>query len=415
MAVLTPRSDMSQTPRSDMNQADIFGSAYLTRERRSWFSLRSLSSIFSKLALPKLALFPKLALGLILVACGSGITEPELAPPPVCAAGQIDGDLILMSRENQIPLQVVEDFERRYGIDVEHLIYESEDDLLTRVTAGAGDFDVLVTADYLAEILRRADSLFPLDPIALPGRINLDPVFFGLASDLNPFYSVPLVWGTVGIGLNLNMVGENVDPSWGLIFDTSRSWVFAGRATLLEEGRQVMAAAMFYLGYSPNLDDRRRVAEAAALVAEARAVVRRFESVDYASDLVEGGLDVAHGRSDKFLAALPPDSGDFRYIIPREGAVIWLDTLAIPRTSKHPCTAHSFVDFVLEPRIGADVANHTRAATPNEAALEYVLPELVIDPLVYPPSEVRSRLETLNYSEDINRLYAEQYLLSDPS
>ena len=320
-----------------------------------------------------------------------------------------------MSRADDISPEAIDRFERRYGIDVVSLVYESEDDLLAMVTAGAEAFDVVVVPDYLAETLRRGDTLYPLDPIALPSRVNLDPMFAGLADGPEPFYSVPLVWGTVGMGVNLNMVGRDVDPSWGLLFDTYQAWVFAGRMSLLEEGRQVMAAAMLYLGHSPNLDDQRRVAEAASTVADARTFLRGFDSEDYASDLVEGGLDVAHGRSDRFLAALPPDSGDFRYIIPREGAVVWLDVLAVPTTSQHPCTAHSFIDFVLEPRNGAEVANYTGVATPNLMALEYVLPELATNPLIYPSPAVRSRLEILDYSEDLNRLYAEEFIYSDPS
>lgn len=355
------------------------------------------------------------AIAVLLTACGVTGSEPEGPRAPVCAAGQIDGELVLMSQSDQISPKAIDDFERRYGVDVVALEYESEDDLLARVTAGADDFDVLVVPDYLAETLRRGDTLYPLDPIALPGRVNLDPLFAAPPDDSEPFYSIPLVWGTVGMGVNLNMVGKDVDPSWGLLFDTYQAWVFAGRMSLLEEGRQVMAAAMLYLGHSPNLDDQRRVAEAAALVADARAFLRGFDSEDYATDLVEGGLDVAHGRSDLFLAALPPDSGDFRYIIPREGAVIWLDMLVVPTTSRHPCTAHSFIDFVLEPRIGAEVANYTGVATPNRMALEHVLPELVFNRLIYPPPEVRSRLEMLDYSEDLNRLYAEEFIYSDPS
>lgn len=355
------------------------------------------------------------ALGLLLAACDVTRSEPERSRSPVCAAGQIDGELVLMSLADQISPESIDKFERRYGIDVVGLAYEGEDDLLATVTAGAEAFDVLVVPDYLAETLRRGDTLYPLDPIALPGRVNLDPMFAGLSDDSEPFYSVPLVWGTVGMGVNLNMVGKDVDPSWGLLFDTYQAWIFAGRMSLLEEGRQVMAAAMFYLGHSPNLDDRRRVAEAAALVADARALLRGFDSEDYASDLVEGGLDVAHGRSDLFLAALPPDSSDFRYFIPREGAVVWMDVLVVPTTSRHPCTAHSFIDFVLEPRNGAEVANYTGVATPNLTALEHVLPELATNPLIYPPPEVRSRLEMLDYSEDLNRLYAEEFIYSDPS
>ena len=392
-----------QTPRYGPHETDLDCPVSPTPGRRS-----------PRCRIPGLLLL-LVALGVLLSACDVTRSEPERPRAPVCAAGQIDGELVLMSRADQISPDAIYEFERRYGIDVVGLEYDSEDDLLARVTAGADDFDVLVVPDYLAETLRRGDTLYPLDPIALPGRVNLDPMFAGPSVDSEPLYSIPLVWGTVGMGVNLNMVGKDVDPSWGLLFDTYQAWIFAGRMSLLEEGRQVMAAAMLYLGHSPNLDDQRRVAEAAALVADARAFLRGFDSEDYASDLVEGGLDVAHGRSDLFLAALPPNSGDFRYIIPREGAVVWLDMLVVPITSRHPCTAHSFIDFVLEPRIGAEVANYTGVATPNLMALEHVLPELVFNPLIYPPPNVRSRLEMLDYSEDLNRLYGEEFIYSDPS
>ena len=352
-------------------------------------------------------------LGFIHAACGVELEESERPRPPVCAAGQIDGELILMSRADRISPAAIDKFERRYAIDVVSLVYEDEDDLLARVTAGAGGFDVIVAADYLAEIMRRGDALFPLDPIALPGRMNLGQMFADFSDEYEPFYSIPLVWGTVGMGMNLNMVGEDVDPSWGLIFDPRQAWVYAGRVSFLEEGRQVMAAAMFYLGYSPNLDDKRRVAEAADVVAQARGLVRGFDSENYASDLVEGGLDVAHGRSDMLTAAIPSGSSDFRYIIPKEGAVIWLETVVIPTTSQHPCTAHSFIDFLLEPQVGAEVANYSGAATPNELALPHVLPELAANPVIYPSPEVRSRLEILDYSEDLNRLYAEEFIYTD--
>ena len=356
-----------------------------------------------------------LAIGLLLVACDANRDELVRPRPPVCAAGQIDGDLVLMSRQDQIVPKAIDDFKRRYGIDVVELVYEDEDELLARVTAGTDDVDVVVVPDYLAATLRRGEITYPLDPIALPGRVNLDPMFAGLADESEPFYAVPLVWGTVGLGVNLNMVGHDVDPSWGLLFDTYQAWIFAGRMSLLEEGRQVMAAAMLYLGHSPNLDDQRRVAEASAAVAGARAFLRGLDSENYAADLVEGGLDVAQGRSDLFLAALPPDSGDFRYIIPREGAAVWLEMMAVPTTSRHPCTAHAFIDFVLEPRNGAAIANHTGVAITNLPALEHVLPELANTPLIYPRPEVRSRLEILDYSEGLNRLYAEEFIYSDPS
>ena len=345
----------------------------------------------------------------ILGACAIEQPQTERLRAPVCAAGQIDGEVVLLSRPDQIAPEVIEDFERRYGVDVVERLYEDEDDLLSRVTAGADDFDVLVAADYLAETLQRGGRLFPLDPIALPGRVNLDPKFDRRPDQDDDFYSVPFLWGTVGIGLNLNVVGQDAEPTWGLVFDTERAWIYAGRVSVLEDGRQVLAAAMLYLGHSPNLADRDRVREAAEVAAAAKAHLRGFDSETYGTRLAEGALDVAHGRSDLFIEALPPESTDFRYIIPQEGAVAWIDTLSVPTTALHPCSAHSFIDFVLEPTAAATVANYAGVASPNLAAMEHVLPELASNPHIYPPTEVRDRITLLSYSEDLIKLYAEEY------
>jgi len=354
---------------------------------------------------------PAVLLSLILGACAIEQPETEQLRAPVCAAGQIDGEVVLLSRPDQMSPEVIDEFERRYAVDVVERVYENEDDLLSRVTAGADDFDVVVVADYLAETLQRGGQLFPLDPIALPGRVHLDPKFDRHPDEEDDFYAVPFLWGTVGIGLNLNVVGEDAEPTWGLVFDTERAWIYSGRVSMLEEGRQVLAAAMLYLGNSPNLADSDRVREAAEAAAAAKAHLRGFDSETYGVRLAEGVLDVAHGRSDVFIEALPPESTDFRYIIPQEGAVAWVDTLAIPTTALHPCSAHSFIDFVLEPENGASVANYAGVATPNLAAIQHVSLELAGNPHIYPPPDVRDRITVLDYSENLNRLYAEECVI----
>lgn len=352
-----------------------------------------------------------IVLSLLLGGCGIEQAQPERVRTPVCAAGQIDGEVVILSPPDQISPEVIDGFEERYAVEVVERFYDNDDDLLSLVTAGADDFDVLVAADYLAETLQRGGRLFPLDPIALPGRVNLDPKFDQQPDRDDGIHSVPFLWGTVGIGLNLNVVGEDTDPTWALVFDTERAWIYAGRVSMLGEGRQVLAAAMLYLGHSPNLADRDRVREAADVAAAAMAHLRGFDSEAYGARLAEGVLDVAHGRSDVFIEALPAESTDFRYIIPREGAVAWVDVLAVPTTALHPCSAHSFIDFVLEPRNGAAVANYAGVATPNLAALEFVSPELASNPHVYPPPDVSDRITVLRYSEDLNRLYAEEFVI----
>lgn len=355
-----------------------------------------------------------LAVTLALTACDATPAEPEGPPPPLCAAGQIDGEVILLSRPNHMSPKAIEDFETRYAVDVLELVYDSEEDLLSRVIAGADAFDVVLLPDYLAERLRRGGKLHPLDPIALPGTINIDPMFVAPVADGERFYAVPVVWGTIGIGLNVNAVEEGAEPSWGMLFDTDRAWRYAGRVSLLDDSRQVLAAAMLYLGYSPNSDVRAEVRQAADLVAEAQAHLGEFDSGAYASKVVEGGLDVAHGRSDVFLRTLPDPSTDFRYVIPEEGAVVWIDSLAVPTTARNPCSAHSFIDFALESKNAVEIANHAGAATPNISAGASISPHLAADTRIYPTPDVRSRLRLLVRTEELDRLYAEEFIGIDP-
>ncbi len=347
----------------------------------------------------------------LLVACGFGSDQTEDVPSPVCASGQIDGEVVLLSRPGQMSPEVIDRFEERYAVDVMELFYETDDEMLSRVTAGADPVDVVLLPQDLAAILWRGGQLHTLDPIALPGRVNLDAQLAQPTSDSEGFYTVPLVWGTVGIGLNVNVVADAAETSWGLIFDLSQAWLYAGRVSLLDDPRQVMAAAMFHLGYSPNSMNRDQVREAGRVVGEAKAHLWGFDSDDYATRLADGGLDLAQGRSDDFLAALPPESDDFRYVLPREGAAIWLESMAVPITSQHPCSAHSFIDFILEPRMGALVADHIGEATPNIASLSHLRPETAANRTLYPTLRARERLVLLQYTEELDLLYAEEFAL----
>ncbi len=349
---------------------------------------------------------------LFLVACGFGSEQTEEMSSPVCASGQIDGEVVLLSPPGQISPEVIDRFERRYAVDVRKLFYETDDGLLSRVTAGADQFDVVMLRQDLAAILWRGGQLHTLDPIALPGRVNLDAQLTQPSSDTEGFYSVPLVWGTVGIGLNVNVVADTAETSWGLIFDLSQAWIYAGRVSLLDDPRQVMAAAMLYLGYSPNSTNRDQVREAGRVVAEAKAHLGGFDSDDYAARLADGGLDLAQGRSDDFMVALPPGSDDFLYVLPREGATIWLESMAVPVTSQHPCSAHSFIDFILEPRAGALVADHLGEATPNTASLSFLMPETAANRTLYPAPAARERLVLLQYTEELDLMYAEEFALA---
>lgn len=355
-----------------------------------------------------------LGFGLAAGACSSdeGSSDPE---PVVCAAGQIDGDLLVVNQTGSPVFNAVDQFERRYGVVVEEQAYETEEELLSRISAGADPVDLVLMTENLAYVMGRDRLLLPLDPLAIPGRSNLgprfDPARWRYPTEVGEgFLWVPYLWGTVGIGINVNLAVPEIEPSWELIFNLDRAWVYAGRISMMDDPRQTMAAALLYLGYSPNTSNPAQIAEAADLIGGARSLLARFDSIGYAAQLVDGSVDVAHGRSDLFFEAIPEDSTDFDYVIPREGAAIWMDVMGAPITARSPCTAHSFIDFILEPRISAGMSNNSRLASPNREALDYINPILTRNPVIYPPPETMNTLARLELDEELERLYQDEFL-----
>ena len=351
-------------------------------------------------------------LALVAGACGGDELDVGAPETPVCAAGGIDGDLAftLFNWPEYLPAELIEQFERLYGVTVEQRFYESNESMLSQVQARAAPFDLIVPSDYMVDIMRRDGLLLPLDPIALPGRINLDPLFDRRPFDPDGNYSVPYLWGTVGIGVNVNVVGHSTAPTWGLLFDPDQADHFAGRISLLDDPRQAMAAALIYLGYSPNTRTRDQIVEAADLIAVAAPNLAGFESIDYAGDLADGALDVAQGRSDVFFDAFGSRSTDYQYLIPAEGAIAWVDNMAIPITAEHPCTAHSFIDFILEAKNAASLANFTGYASPNMPAAEFIDLEQLTNPAIYPPPEARETFHFLVDLGDLEVVYLEEFV-----
>ena len=359
---------------------------------------------------PSVRKLAALAAAVCFAACGSGDLQVDAPERPLCAAGEIDFDpLVLANWPDYMPPEVIAGFERRYGITVRVVTYESNEEILSAVQARADNFDVIVPSDYMVDIMRKDGLLLPLDPIALPGRLNLDPLFDDVPYDPDGTFSVPYLWGTIGLGVNTNVVPVGVEPSWGLIFDPQRSVDFAGRVSLLDEPRQALAAALMYLGFSPNSRKADEIEAAAAVVGIAKQHLAGFQSDGYADDLVDGALDVAHGRSDAFFQAFTPGTSDYRYLIPVEGTLAWIDNFVIPVTSTAACTAHAFIDWVLEARNGADLANYTGYASPNVEAYPFLDPNLLSNPAIYPPESARDRLEFLVDVGDSEIIYVDAF------
>ena len=309
-------------------------------------------------------------------------------------------------------------FQEASGIKTVYDVYDSNDVLEARLLAGKSGFDlVFPTARPNAARQIKAGLYRPLDKAKLVNLGNVDPEILATLADVDPGHRhlVPYMWGTTGLGINVEKVraalgdAAAATPSWGLLFEPANAERLAPCGiSILDDPNDGLAAMLTWLGRDPNSSEPNDLDAARAAYARIRKHVRYFHSSKYINDLAGGNLCVAHGYSGDIIqarerarAAKAPR--EIAYLLPREGAVLWTDVMAIPADAPHPDNAHKLIDFLLRPEIVAKVSNAIRYANANAAATALVDARVRDDPSVYPPNDVRARLFALREMDNDER------------
>jgi spermidine/putrescine-binding protein len=349
-------------------------------------------------------------LALVAAACGDDDGDAQ-ALAEECAVDQVDGDLDLYNWSEYIEPELITGFEDAYGVKVSETFFDNNEAMLAQVEAGGAAYDVVVPSDYMVALMKQESLLVPLNKEAIPNLSNLDPTFVGLPFDEDGSVSAAYQWGTTGIGFSYEYVDDAADLTWGLIFDPDMSGPFAGAISMLNDERESMGAALKYLGYSVNSTDSAQIEEAGALIASAKERIATFDSDQFDDLLVTGETTLAHGYSGDFFSTFDENDAweDFGYGIPIEGGVAWVDNMAIPITTDAPCTAHTFLNWILDAENGAALTNFNFYASPNAAAEPFVDPEILEDPAIYPPEDVMNRLEFIADVGDAATEYADAF------
>jgi spermidine/putrescine-binding protein len=362
-------------------------------------------------------------LALVLASCGGGegvtaATSPVELPvggeeSPLCEAAEIDGELNLYNWADYIDPNLTAAFEEEYGVAVVEDFYVSNEALLAKIRSGA-IYDLIVPSDYMVGIMIEEDLLAQVQTDAIPNLVNLAPTFLDPAYDPGGVYSIAYQWGTVGLAISTDVAGDGVEASWAYIFDPTLIAEYPSGVSLLDDPRQTLGAALKYLGYSLNSISEAELEEAADVIATAIEYVVAFDSDSHDEALAAGQVDAAHGSSKKLGGSFDeggvPDT--FTYVIPEEGAAVWIDAMAVPTNADHPCTAHAFINFILEAENGGVLTNWTFYASPNESAEEYIDPEILEDETIYPSEELRERLEIIEDTGDFEISYTEYFAIA---
>lgn len=303
---------------------------------------------------------------------------------------------------------VLEDFTRETGIKVRYDVFDSNDTLETKLLAGKSGYDVVVPSANFLERQIKAGVFLPLDKTKLPNLKNMWPEIERrvAAHDPGNAHSVNYMWGTVGIGYNVDKAREILGPearldSWDIVFKPENLAKFKDCGVhMLDSSDDILSAALFYLGLDPNSTDRKALEQAADLVTRVRPFVRKFHSSEYLNALAGGEICLVVGFSGDIKqaqkrAAEAKGAVKVGYAIPREGTQIFFDSLAIPKDAGNVAEAYAFINYLQRPEVAAANTNFLSYPNGNLASQKFVDPAILNDPSIYPAPATMDRLYTI--------------------
>jgi putrescine transport system substrate-binding protein len=301
---------------------------------------------------------------------------------------------------------VLEDFTAETGIKVVYDVYDSMEILETKLLAGGSGYDVVVPTDRNLARLIQAGIMQPLDKSKIP---NLSHQWDAIRQRLETYdpgteHSTNYMWGTTGIGFNVAKIAEIMPDapldSWALVFDPDVVSKFKDCGIhFLDSPDDIIPAALAYLGLPPDSKDPAELEQAGELLMTIRPNVQKFHSSEYINALANGDICIAIGYSGDVLQARDraDEAGndvEIGYSIPKEGALMWLDSFAIPADAPHPEEALAFINFMLDPQIAARNSNYVYYANGNKDSQQYLDADVIDDPAIYPPEAVIDNLFT---------------------
>ena len=292
------------------------------------------------------------------------------APGTAAAAGKI----VISNWDGYMPADMLERFTAETGIEAELAVHATNEEIMGKVVAGKGKgYDVLFVSSPFVEALKNLGLVAELDHAMIPNMKNLYPDAMKLEYDPGNTVSLPYAWGTTGLCYRSDMVSGTPDSWMDLLKPTD---ALKGKVTMLSTDRWLMAAAFLAQGHSVNSTDAADLEAAKKLLIAAKKDLLAYDDTTFYSKLVSGEASLVHAW-DGWCNYGIAENADIKYVIPKEGSDLWVDTMVVTAASENKEAAHKFLNFILTADNGAWVPSNILYKVPNKAAMEALDPALV--------------------------------------
>ena len=299
----------------------------------------------------------------------------------------------------------LDDFKEATGIETKMDLYADNDELFAKLKEGNPGYDVIVPTNDMVERMLKAEMLDMIDHSKIPNMSNLEPAFQDANFDPGRKHTVPYMWGTIGVGYRGKRV-EGVPASWKWLYDSDK---YSGKIALLGDGATVIGHGAKYLGYSLNTTDPAQIKQAEELIIAQKKHIKVFADDNGQDLLLSGEVDLTQEWNGDILQVMEEDD-DISYVVPTEGGVLWQDCMCIPKGAPHPGNAHAFMNFILDAKVGAAIADFIQYASPNGAAKALMEDAYTKNPAIFPTEETLAKCEPALYlGEDVTRMLDEAW------
>jgi spermidine/putrescine transport system substrate-binding protein len=321
------------------------------------------------------------------------------AAATLAGCGQARKTLHLYTWADYIKPELVQRFEQENRCQVVIDPFDSNESMYAKLKAGATGYDVIVPSSYMVKIMQAQGLLQPLQRDRLPNLANVDPESLKGAADAKMEHSVPYMLSYTGVAYLKSRVSD-FEPTWAMFERES----IRSRATMLNDMREVIGAALKFLGYSLNTVNEQELAAARDVVIRWKKNLAKFENEQYKTGLASGEFLMVHGYSGDILQ-VQAENPDIAFCLPKEGFSVACDDLVIPKDAKEVALAHAFINFLHDPKVAAENTEFIQYLCPNTPSYALLSEESRANPAIFPSPEVRARGEVIEDLGDNNAKY----------